>query len=138
MKRHPLADFTIDGPPVAKGRPRFSRGRTYTPAKTAAAEERIRNLVALEFHEDPTTKPINIMLSFGMEIPKSWTKAKKEDARQGWLPHVSTPDLDNLVKLVTDALNGVVYKDDAQIVRLDAAKLYLPVPATIITVFPYD
>ena len=33
-------------------------------------------------------------------------------------------DLDNVVKAVQDALNGVIYKDDAQIVSLHATKKY--------------
>jgi Holliday junction resolvase RusA-like endonuclease len=134
-----LGLFTIDGKPVPKQRPRFSMRskRVYTPGKTLAAEERIRNLVSLEYSADPVAGPIYMMISFGMEIPKSWTKAKRQDALDGFLPHTSTPDLDNLIKLVTDALNGVLYIDDSQIVRIDAAKLYMPAPATMITATEY-
>ena len=113
-------------------------GHVFTPPNTAAAEERIRNLAAIEYTDDPLEIPITIMLLFAFEIPKSWTKAKKEVARQGFVPHTSTPDLDNLVKLVTDALNGVVYKDDRQIVRIDAVKLYMPASQTLVMAHQYE
>ena len=113
-------------------------GHVFTPPKTVAAEERIRNLVGLEWSDDPIEGPVQIMLSFAFEIPKSWRKSKREDAAAGWVPHISTPDLDNLVKLVTDALNGVLYIDDRQIVRIDAAKLYMPAPATMISFNTYE
>jgi Holliday junction resolvase RusA-like endonuclease len=38
--------------------------------------------------------------------------------------HIKKPDLDNFVKAVKDALKGLVYRDDSQIVRLAASKDY--------------
>ena len=34
------------------------------------------------------------------------------------------PDADNIVKIICDALNGVAYKDDTQVVELDFKKVY--------------
>lgn len=60
-----------------------------------------------------------------------------ELAAQGWLRCTVRPDLDNLVKLVLDALNGVAYADDSQIVRIHAFKKYSgdhPDGATIVDI----
>jgi Holliday junction resolvase RusA-like endonuclease len=38
------------------------------------------------------------------------------------------PDLDNLAKSVLDALNGVIYQDDSQIVSLHMTKVYSQYP----------
>jgi Holliday junction resolvase RusA-like endonuclease len=41
---------------------------------------------------------------------------------------VTKPDVDNLAKSVLDAINGVAYKDDNQIVDLVARKVYADIP----------
>ena len=46
------------------------------------------------------------------------------------------PDLDNLIKALTDACNGIVWRDDAQIVRLMAEKRYSEQPGASISVIP--
>lgn len=58
----------------------------------------------------------NSKIVFMLPMPKSWSKAKKE-RNDGW-PHEETPDLDNLVKALFDA----VYKNDSHIWRVNAEK----------------
>ena len=56
--------------------------------------------------------------------PKSWSKARREEViRRGMCP-TCRPDLDNLMKGVADALNGVAYKDDGQIAGAVIRKQY--------------
>lgn len=114
--------FEVD--PVPKGRPRFTRtGHAYTPEKTAHYEARIRALYELhkgEYFEGP----IEVRLVFNMPIPKSFTKKVKRLIEGGEYPHTKKADLDNLIKSVTDAIIGVAYADDAQIVKLTAEKRY--------------
>lgn len=38
------------------------------------------------------------------------------------VPHEKKPDLDNLAKSVLDALNGIVWRDDAQVASLSMSK----------------
>ncbi|MDR1647770.1 MAG: RusA family crossover junction endodeoxyribonuclease, partial [Zoogloeaceae bacterium] len=68
------------------------------------------------------------LLIFGE--PASWSKKKRGAALgnpRAILP-AKRPDLDNVVKSVCDAMNGVVFRDDAQIVRLTAEKIYAECP----------
>lgn len=49
---------------------------------------------------------------FGMPIPKTWKKEKQEEAAQGNIPHITTPDFDNLKKTYNDVIKGIVIEDD--------------------------
>ena len=49
---------------------------------------------------------------------------------------VSKPDLDNMVKAVGDAMNGIAYSDDSQIVSLKARKVYALVGCILVTIIP--
>lgn len=116
--------FVIDGLPIPKGRPRMSRsGHAFTPAKTRKAEQAFQLQANRHKPEQPLLGNIKIELAFNFAIPKSYTKKKKEMALLGVMP-VSRADLDNLIKMVCDAMNKVFFKDDRQIVSIRAEKLY--------------
>lgn len=94
--------FFVDGNPVPKGRPRFARGRTYTP-KSTEQWERLVATVALSHKVKPTADNVELTLIFR-------------------LPTRRRLDIDNLCKGVMDGLNRVAWKDDAQVVKLVATK----------------
>ena len=127
---------TIPGTPVAKGRPRIGLGKAYTPGKTAAAE------VALgwEFREvcrEPLDGPLNLAVSFYFEPPRRWRKARREAIEAGHVEHhTGRPDLDNLLKLVLDAGNCILWHDDAQVSTIVASKSVAKQARTSITVRP--
>lgn len=116
--------------PVAKGRPRFTRfGGAYTPTKTkkyetAIAEYYTQASKGFTFEDTPVC--VNIV--FGMPIPKSAPKSRREAMQVGVIRHTKKPDLDNLAKAVLDALNEIAWKDDSQIVRLSVMKEYSSEP----------
>lgn len=117
----------VAGIPVAKARPRFTKtGRTYTPQKTKTWENTIRAFVLASFFKAQTDKPVGVQLQFNMPRPKS--------APKGRIYPQAKPDLDNLEKAVLDALNGVVWLDDAQVVNKYAAKVYGARPGVHIVV----
>ena len=105
----------LELPPVAKGRPRFGNGRTFTPKKTKDFEDRARQLMTAQFFMVPLEGPLRVELSFMFEKPK---RAKHETL------HIVRPDLDNLIKSVCDAAVGIVYVDDAQVCEILAKKVY--------------
>ena len=118
--------FFVPGVPKGKGRPRFSRqsGRAYTPAQTAAYE----SAVAYAGHAAMNGRtlldgPVGVKMTAVFGIPASWSKARKASA----LHHISKPDADNIAKCC-DALNGIVWKDDAQVARISVSKVYGETP----------
>ena len=114
----------VPGVPVPKGRPRFGRGRVFTPKKTRAYEDTIRLEATLAMKgRKPMTGPVKLFLTAWLPIPKSWSATKRRDVYAGRIRHTSKPDLDNLIKMV-DSLNGIVVQDDSQIVGIEACKFY--------------
>ena len=57
---------------------------------------------------------------------------------EGKISHTKKPDLDNLVKLVLDAYNGVLYDDDSQIISLSLSKMYSSTPGIEINITEID
>ena len=106
---------------LSKPRPRFSRtGRVFTPPKYQDYENYIaKNYKGRFFGEEF----IKVTLTFEFQVPKSYSKTKRSQALEGTLRPTSK-DTDNLVKGVTDALNGVAWKDDRYIYALRAEKKY--------------
>ena len=112
--------FTVYGDPKAKGRPRHSRnGHTFTPKDTVDAENNFRAQAVRFLPKEgliPAGIPIRLTLLFYMPIPASWSQKKQERASNGLIYPVGRPDLDNLLKLAKDSLNGVFWHDDSQVV----------------------
>lgn len=117
-----MISFFVPGEPRGKGRPRFVQGRKpYTDARTEQAERAVawecRKAMA---GRPPLEGPLELRVYALYAQPASWSKQKKEALY--W--KTSKPDLDNIVKLVKDALNKVAWLDDAQVVSLAAWKHY--------------
>jgi len=120
----PVVSFKVHGNPVPQGRPRIiKKGQHYgakDPDTSRVYKDRLR-LLAHEHRQEPLLEgPLFLRLTFEVLKPKS---ARKRDV---W--RHKKPDLDNLVKAVMDAMVGVMYRDDAQIVGLESYKLYSASP----------
>lgn len=130
ITRNPMPEkmckFVIHGKVVGKGRPHFVRktGVALTPQATRSYESIIRDNAYREMNgNEPWVTPVIAVVRAYYEIPKSWTKMKKEMAtRQLIAP--AKPDVDNIVKIVLDACNRTVYQDDTQVVLCVAQKLW--------------
>ena len=126
--------FLVDGQAVGKGRPRVStiagRPRLYTPAKTVQWEEQVAAAArAAMGSQEPSGHPMAVSIQIRCQIPQSWPKKRQAAARLGHeMP--GKPDLDNVAKAVLDACNGIIYKDDKQVIRLTVKKAYARVPLT--------
>lgn len=135
-----LIKFEVLGTPVGKSRPKFStvngHAVAYTPAKTVNYETLVRlsyqqQIGALMFDKD---KPLRVIIRAFFPIPKSASKKKHLEMLGGAVRPTKKPDVDNLVKSILDALNGVAYKDDSQVVELTIGKIYSENPLTIVTI----
>lgn len=108
------------GDPVAQGRPRFSRQggfvKAYDPSKSRDYKSYVRLIAAQNAPDSPVEGAIELSLRIYRAIPKGMPKYKREAAKAGTLRPVTKPDVSNVLKGVEDALQGVWYKDDSQIV----------------------
>lgn len=122
-------NFTIKGKVKAKQSVKFGRnGIKYTPKDMVE----YANLVRMSFinaypdwhacnFED---KPLKVEIDVCMPIPKSYSKKKTEQALTNEIRPTVKPDCDNIAKNINDALNGIAYPDDKQIVSLIVNKYY--------------
>lgn len=126
-----MVRLTIPGEPQGKGRHRAVRRgdhiATYTPRKTKDYEDEVRFCYRQEYGDlmafavdDPVSA--TIIAAFG--IPKSSSKKRKVEMMAGRVLPTKKPDTDNIAKIVLDALNGLAYPDDKQVVELHVIKVY--------------
>ena len=127
-----VLEFTVPGEPVSKGRPRFTRtGFAYTDKRTASFENLVRLAYAEKYPDRvPSDVSISLYVDAYFSIPKSWSKKKRADAANNIIFKTSRPDLDNIVKAISDGLNGVAWIDDAQITEFHSWKGFSENPRT--------
>ena len=118
--------FIVDIPPTGKARPRMTRsGHVYTPKETVEAERKIADaFLAAGGKCIPKGVPTLLYTTAFYLMPKSFTEEQRKKAAEGKLRPTKKPDADNIEKLVGDALNGVAYDDDAQVVETRCLKYY--------------
>ena len=114
---------TVTGRIRGKARPRVYRGHAFTPIETKTYENIIRCAYQNQsniYYEGA----IKIKIDIYHKIPKSYTKKRVSDIREGKELPTKKPDIDNIVKIILDALNGLAYKDDTQVIELNVKKYY--------------
>lgn len=115
--------FTIYDKPIPLKRHRHSGRCTYNPQKQE--QETIRILMQTyinqysQMPDPPLSGPLHATFKFYFALPK--TKRLREKKK---LFRDTKPDLSNLLKFYEDCMNSLIYKDDAQIVKIDAIKCY--------------
>ena len=123
-----MVSFTIPGNPVAQGRPRAARRGNrimmYDPKPSKDYKEYVAEIAKEYAPEEPTEAALGVQMKIYREIPKSTTKKDRKLINEGLKRPVVRPDTDNYTKAILDALNGIIYKDDSQIVDLKASKYY--------------
>ena len=130
----PVYRITIPGLLRAKGRPRFGNGRTYTDKKTENAEAWIRQCALDQVGNPCLEGALSVRLEIYVPVPASWAKKKRDAALSGSLKATGRPDVDNVSKAYLDALNGIVWKDDAQVCDLHVVRMYDQTPQAILTI----
>ena len=118
----------ITGEIRGKGRPKFSRAggfpRAYTDAKTANAETWVKCCAIEQVGHPKWEGPLSVTINIAVGIPASKPKKWKTAALAGSIRPTGKPDFDNTSKLLCDALNGIVWKDDSQITDVLFTKHY--------------
>lgn len=136
-----MIEFTVPGEPKGKGRPRFTtRGgfpKTYTPKDTREYEDMIRECYFLQCGQTqfPGAVSVEIVARFG--VPKSTSRRDRVEMLAGIIPHTKKPDVDNIGKVVLDALNGVAFPDDKAVVSLFIRKEYAESPEILVKISGY-
>lgn len=97
--------FTVPGRPRPKGRPRMSRGRAFTPKTTADYEKLIRHYATGIVTEPSDSNDI----TFNVNV---------------YFKNKTHGDVDNYIKIASDALNKVAYNDDKQIKHVEGHLYY--------------
>ncbi len=131
--------ITLAGPPMGKERVRFQRatGRTYTPERTLNFEARLAHAAQQVMGNRPLLEgPLTLIVEAYMPIPASKPRKWRESALTGIERPTKKPDFDNIGKICSDALNLIVYGDDAQIVDGRVIKWFSAAPRTVVTVAP--
>lgn len=131
--------LTIPIEPKPQPRPRVTARGKFAHAYEPASITLYKRVVADTYHKhfgqiDPTPKPVAIDVVFYRPIQKSISKIERQRRLLGQSLPTVKPDIDNYVKAILDALNGVAFKDDSQIIKLKAKKLYSENPRTEIEI----
>lgn len=128
--------FTVLGETVGQGRPRFSTHggfvKAYDPKKSREYKTFVKMLAIQAMGEQGwgycEKEALKLTVTAYMSIPKSKSGKFREAAIAKLVFPIKKPDSSNIVKGIEDAMNGVVYKDDSQIVELVVKKYYGDVP----------
>lgn len=128
-----IAEFRVPGIPVGKARARVvvnnGRAMAYTPEKTVNFEALVRFYAQQARVPFIEAGPLVLTVEFVRTFPKSMPKKRRATERP-----TTKPDLSNLLKGVEDALNGVAWRDDSQLVDVRMTKRYGDVPETIVRI----
>ena len=126
-----MVEFMVLGAPKGKERPRVAKlsDRTivYTPKKTKDYEREIATAYRTQCR-GIFSGAVAIEIHAYYEIPKSASRKRVLDMVSDRERPTKKPDGDNIAKAVCDALNGVAYKDDSQVVDLTVRKYYSKFP----------
>jgi Holliday junction resolvase RusA-like endonuclease len=128
--------FSLQGKPMGKERVRVNTktGNVFTPKRTVTYEGRLAHAAQQAMNGQPPAEgPLAVIMDIQLPIPPSWPKSKQAAAKAQRLLPISKPDVDNYQKML-DALNLIVWQDDAQIVMLHAQKSYASMPGIVIHV----
>jgi|SRR5208282_5412055 len=138
--------ITLPGEPVGKGRPRvrvMQYGvkrpfpQLYKDTRTRDYEKALGTMAVLAMRgREPIAGPVHLIVTAYFGIPKSWSDKKSRMAAEGTVRPTGKPDWDNISKCCCDALNKIVWNDDAQIVSASVRKVYSDAPGLEIEISP--
>ena len=120
-------EFEVVGDIKGKARPRVNTYtcKAYTPENTKDYEMLIKQYFKLKYPRYvPLENRVSVKIVAQFKIPKNATKKDKQLIEEGVLSPAKKPDIDNIIKIILDALNKMAFKDDNQITKLEIEKIY--------------
>ena len=130
--------FIIPGKPQGKARARTVHTKTgyslsYTPEKTVLYENLIKTSYLEKYGSNERQEgPLEVSLVACFEPPKSISKKRRKEMLSGLEWPTKKPDADNIIKVVLDALNGIAYRDDTQVVHVTLRKMYADAACVVV------
>ena len=122
-----IYEFEVPGKITGKGRPRVNTTTAiaYTPAKTKEYEELVKQYFIIKYRRiNPLEGRIKINITAYFLVPKNTSKKQEENMLNNAISPTKKPDIDNIAKIILDALNKLAFKDDNQITKLEIEKKY--------------
>jgi Holliday junction resolvase RusA-like endonuclease len=132
---------TVPGEPMGKQRPRRASNikGTYTPAKTVNYETYVKELFTIAYPDfEPMTGAVGFRIAAYLKIPESKSKRKKGLMVLDEVKATKIPDLDNVLKIIMDALEGLAYLDDKQVISAFIHKKWSNKPRVDINIYDLE
>lgn len=122
-----MYEFEVPGKITGKARPRVNTitGRAYTPSNTKDYEMLIKQYFKVKYpHYETLEGRIKVKIIAYFAIPKSTNKEQQKEMLENKISPTKKPDIDNIIKIILDAMNKMAFKDDSQIAKLEIEKVY--------------
>ena len=117
-----ILEFIVLGQPLGWKRVARFNGQCYDPKSNKDYKSMVRDCVyRAGFSGEPHSGPVKISGTFVFMRPKKYLTGAYPEGR---FFKTTTPDSDNLEKMIMDALNKYVYRDDSQVCDTRIKKLY--------------
>ena len=120
-------EFEVPGKITGKGRPRINTTTAiaYTPTKTKEYEDLVKQYFIIKNRcAKPLEGRLKVTIKAYFDIPKNTSKKQKEEMLNNNIRPLKKPDIDNIAKIILDALNKLAFNDDNQITKLSIEKEY--------------
>ena len=135
-----IYEFEIPSKIIGKGRPRLNSytGKIYTPTRTKDYEELVEQYFLLKYPRYKTLDGrIKMDIVAYFEVPKSTSKLVKTQMMENKISPTKKPDIDNIVKIILDAMNNIAFKDDTQITKISVEKKYSEIEKVFVRIEEY-
>lgn len=130
--------LVFDIEPVEQARPRATRMgrgiRLYDPKKVSVYKKQLAMMCKFQYKDQPLSGQLTVNLKFYRHVQSSVSKKERKLRLIGAHRPTVKPDVDNYIKSTLDGLNGLLWEDDNQIVKIVAEKYYSDHPRVEIEV----
>ena len=135
-----IYEFEIPGKIIGKGRPRLNSytGAVYTPTRTKDYENLVMQYFMIKYPKFKQLEGrVSVEIESNFEVPKSTKKQDKILMLENKINPIKKPDIDNIVKIILDAMNEIAFKDDTQITKLNVEKKYSETESVFVKIEEY-